>query len=263
MITYSELKAVMQANLDAEGSERYLDVQDYIPAINSAVSRAMTAISFMMAQRDNTEEAVRDLTYVRMFQTNSQGGVAISDPALLASLGHGIWNVLAVYAEPITVEPNPAILPLNPNQSVYRDDLSWSGSGQPVERVTLEEVPVLRTNRFMSGNETLADKPKRRTYAYYIVGNGSSNSYSSGTGEIRVLPQSQVNQKLVAIAYLANPIELDANNYLTAQIQFPQSMKRTLADWALQYIAWKQGDGTNLQMNAQKDAMELFQMTTN
>ncbi|MFO0190271.1 MAG: hypothetical protein ACK54F_03370 [Planctomycetia bacterium] len=263
MITYPELKTVMQANLDAEGSDRYLDVQDYVPAINSAVSRAMTAIGWSLAQRDGSEEALRDMTYVRMFQTNSQGGVAISDPALVASLGHGVWNVLAVYAEPETVEQNPAILPLPVDSSVYRDDVSWSGSGQPVERVTLEEVPVIRNNRFLSGNETLAANPKRRMYAYYIVGNASSSAYGSGMGELRVLPQSQTGQKLIAIAYLANPVELDANNYLTVQIPFPQSVKRTLADWALQYIAWKQGDGTNLQMNAQKDAAELFQLTTN
>lgn len=262
MITYSELKAVMQANLDAEGSERYLDVPDYVPAINSAVSRAMTAIGWAMANRDGSEEALRDLTYTRIFQTNSEGGVAISDPALLADLGHGIWNVLAVYARPETVEFQ-IITPVAPSASLYRNDLSWSGSGSPVERVTLEEVPVLRDNAFLSGNEVLADKPKRVTFAYYIVGNASSNSYGSGPGEIRVLPKSVTKKSLVAISYLANPTELTPTNYTTAQIEFPQSMKRTLADWALQYIAWKQGDGTNLQMNAQKDAQELFQLTVN
>jgi hypothetical protein len=69
----------------------------------------------------------------------------------------------------------------------------------------------------------------------------------------------------VAISYLSQPTELDANNYNlpTTFIEFPQSMKRTLANWALQYISWKQGDGTNLQMNAMKDAQELFQLTVN
>lgn len=264
MITYSELKAVMQANLDAEGSERYLDVPDYVPAINSAVSRAMTAIGWAMANRDGSEEALRDLTYTRIFQTNSEGGVAISDPALLADLGHGIWNVLAVYARPETVEFQ-IITPVAPSASLYRNDLSWSGSGSPVERVTLEEVPVLRDNAFLSGNEVLADKPKRVTFAYYVVGNAWSNGYSSGNGEIRVLPKSVTKKSLVAISYLANPTELTPDNYNlpTTRIEFPQSMKRTLADWALQYIAWKQGDGTNLQMNAQKDAQELFQLTVN
>jgi len=31
----------------------------------------------------------------------------------------------------------------------------------------------------------------------------------------------------------------------------------------LQYISWKQGDGTNLQANAMRDAQELFQLTVN
>jgi hypothetical protein len=129
--------------------------------------------------------------------------------------------------------------------------------------VTLEEVPVLRNNAFLSGNEVLASAPKRRTFAYYIVGNASSNNYNSGIGEIRVLPKSVTSKSLVAISYLSQPTELDANNYLNATIEFPQSMKRTLANWALQYISWKQGDGTNLQMNAMKDAQELFQLTVN
>jgi hypothetical protein len=263
MITYTELKEVMAANLDAEGSDRYLDVQDYVPAINSAISRAMTAVGWAMANRKGSEEALRDLTYVRIFQTNSEGGVAISNPAILNLLGHSIWNVLGVYAQPDTVPPDASPTAQQDNVSLYRPDVAWSGSGSPVERVTLEEVPVLRNNAFLSGNEVLASAPKRRTFAYYIVGNASSNNYNSGIGEIRVLPKSVTSNSLVAISYLSQPTELDANNYLNATIEFPQSMKRTLANWALQYISWKQGDGTNLQMNAMKDAQELFQLTVN
>lgn len=261
MITYTELKEVMAANLDAEGSDRYLDVQDYVPAMNSAISRAMTAVGWAMANRKGSEEALRDLTYVRIFQTNSEGGVAIS--SLVPALGHSIWNVLGVYAQPETVPSNASPTAQQDNVSLYRPDVAWSGSGSPVERVTLEEVPVLRNNAFLSGNEVLASAPKRRTFAYYIVGNASSNNYDSGIGEIRVLPKSVTSNSLVAISYLSQPTELDANNYPNATIEFPQSMKRTLANWALQYISWKQGDGTNLQMNAMKDAQELFQLTVN
>jgi len=262
MITYAELKEVMAANLDAEGSERYLDVQDYVPAINSAISRAMTAIGWSIANRKGSEEALRDLTYVRIFQTNSEGGVSIGDTATLLLLGHSIWNVLGVYAQPETVQQQTLIAAPN-YKSLYRKDLAWSGSGSPVERVTLEEVPVLRNNAFLSGNEVLASNPKRVTFAYYIVGDASSDGYPSSTGEIRVLPKSVTSKSLVAISYLAQPTELNANNYANAQIEFPQSMKRTLADWALQYISWKQGDGTNLQANAMRDAQELFQLTVN
>jgi hypothetical protein len=263
MITYAELKEVMAANLDAEGSERYLDVQDYVPAINSAISRAMTAIGWAIANRKGSEEALRDLTYVRIFQTNSEGGVAIS--SLAPALGHSIWNVLGVYAQPETVPPNALPNAQQDNVSLYRPDVAWSGSGSSVERVTLEEVPVLRNNAFLSGNEVLASNPKRVTFAYYIVGNASSTDYNSGIGEIRVLPKSVTKKSLVAISYLSQPTELDANNYNlpTTFIEFPQSMKRTLANWALQYISWKQGDGTNLQANAMRDAQELFQLTVN
>ncbi len=259
MITYNDMIATMAPNIDAEWSERYLPEQDYIPNINSAISKAMTAIGWAMANRDGSEEALRDSTFTRIFQTNSQGGVAISDPTLVAALGHGIWNVLAVYAEPLTVEP-PTLPPIPANVSKWRDDLSWSGSGSRVERITLEEVPMIRNNRFMLGNEVLAANTKRRSYSYYIVGNASTSGYASGGGEVRVLPQSITGAQLVAISYIAEPLELNVNNYLTAQIPLPQSFRRTLADWALGYMAIKQGDGTVLKTTVEQDAAQLFQM---
>lgn len=258
-ITYNDMVATMASNLDAEWTERYLPEQDYIPNINSAVSKAMTAIGWAMANRKGSEEALRDSTFTRIFQTNSQGGVAISDPVLVAGLGHGIWNVLAVYAEPFTVEA-PSLPPLPANVSKWRDDLSWSGSGKRVERVTLEEVPMIRDNSFMQGNEVLAANAKRRSYSYYIVGNASTSSYGSGTGELRVLPQSITSAKLIGISYIAEPIELNITNYLTAVLPLPQSFKRTLADWALGYMGIKIGDGSIMQQTIEQDAARLFQM---
>ncbi len=262
MITYQDLVTAMQANLDAEFSERYMPEQDYIPAINSAVSRAMTAIGWAMANRDGSEEALRENTYVRIFQTNSQGGVALSDPALVSALGHGVWNVLAVYAEPELVDPSGAPQSLNDNQSKYRDDQAFSGTGQRVERVTLEQVPMIRNNSFMTGNEVLAANPKRRSYSYYIIGNAGATGFNTGTGELRVLPKSITGAKLIAIAYMAEPVTLTAANYQTAQIPLPQSFLRTLADWGLSYISIKQGDGTNLKQTAEQDGMQLFAMAT-
>jgi hypothetical protein len=260
MITYTDMLATMAPNIDAEWSERYLPEQDYIPAINSAVSKAMTAIGWAMANRDGSEEALRDSTFTRIFQTNSQGGVAISDPTLVAALGHGMWNVLAVYAEPFTVEQQ-SIQPQPPYTSVWRDDLAWSGTGSRVERVTLEEVPLIRNNGFTLGNEVWAANPKRRSYSYYIVGNAATAGYPSGGGELRVLPQSITSSALIGISYIAEPIELTPANYLTAQLPLPQSFKRTLADWALGYIAIKQGDQTVLKTTIEQDASMLFQMT--
>ncbi len=251
MITGTDIWNTMQARLDAEGSERYLPDQDIIPAINSAIQRAMTAVGWALANRKGSEEQLSELTNIKIFQTNSEGGVNLDDP----SLGHGIWNVLGVYARPFTVEQNPPILPLPANQSQYRDSLSWSGSGDPVERVTLEEVPKIRTNIFRNGNEIMASNPNRVTFSYYIPGDASSTSYSSGGRELRILPKSVASTSLVAIAYLKTPSEVSD---LTDQVEFPRSFLLALADWSLQYISYKQGDTATLHVLASKDAAELF-----
>ena len=250
MITYAELNQLITEGTQDSFSDRYRP-SVRIGAINSAVRRATAALGWAMANRKGPEEALRELTYVRIFQTNSQGGINLAD----ATLGHPVWNVLGIYARPETVEAQ-TILPLDPAVSQYRADLSWSGSGSPVERVTLEEVPMIRTNMFRNGNEVLADNPKRVSFSYYIPGNAASTSYLSSAGsELRVLPQSQTGQKLIAMSYVAQPTEFVTQS---GSVQFPQSFKQALGEWALYYVAIPQGDTQTLMQSSEKDAMQLF-----
>jgi hypothetical protein len=250
MITYAELSAPLDVQLDDRTSQRYRPIVR-IGAMNSAVNRAASALGWAMANRKGPEEALRELTMMRIFQTNTQGGINLNDP----SLGHVIWNVLGVYARPEIVEPGAVVNPLDPGVSQYRPDLSFSGTGPPVERVTLEEVPMIRRNFLRNGNEILAGNPKRVTYAYYIIGDASSTGYSSGTSELRVLPQSQTSAQFIAMSYVKQP---SAFVDTTSSVEFPQSFKQTLADWTLQYLAGPQGDGTSLYSTSEKDAAQLF-----
>lgn len=261
MISYTEFEGPILASLDAEDSQRYLPDQDIIPALNAAFERANTAIRWALANRQSSEEALRELTYTRIFQTNSEGGVSLD--AVTPSLGHNIWNILAVYAEPITVESNPQPTPGADSQSLYRADLSWSGSGKPVERISVEEVARRRDSAFLRGNEVLAGNPKRRSFAYYIPGVASSDVYDSGVGEIRVIPQSITSKALIGITYLAEPTKFTSANYTTASIEYPKSMLRMLVGWTLEYLSYKQGDGTTLNSLASKDAQMLFGTTVN
>jgi len=249
MITYAELSTLLDVQLDDRISQRYRPLVR-IDAMNSAVNRATSALGWAMANRKGPEEALRELTLMRIFQTNSQGGINLNDP----SLGHVVWNVLGVYAQPEVVG-SASILPLDPNLSAYRDDLAFSGSGQPVERVTLEEVPMIRNNFLRNGNEIMASNPNRITFSYYIIGDASSTGYASGGSELRVLPQSQTGRKLIAMSYVKQPsLFVDT----TSTVEFPQSFKQTLADWTLQYLAGPQGDGTTLYGTSQQDAAQLF-----
>lgn len=254
MITYAELSDIISQGTQDSFSERYRP-SIRIGAMNAAVERATAALGWAMANRKGPEEALRELTRLRVFQTNSQGGINLNDP----TLGHSVFNVLGVYARPVLVTPGVInAIPLNESQ--YRPDLAFSGTGDPVERVTLEDVPMIRKNFLRNGNEVYAGNPNKVTFSYYIIGDASSTGYGSGSSELRVLPQSATGRSFIAMAYVQQPSRFVTN---TSTVEFPQFMLRTLGEWALAYITTPQGDGNTLMASAEKDAAQLFSFTAN
>lgn len=254
MITYAELSELISHGTQDSFSDRYRPAIR-IGAMNAAVDRACTAMRHAMANRSVPEEALREITKTRIFQTNSQGGVNLNDP----TLGHDIWSVLAVYARPITV-PDGTISGIPDYESQYRPDLTFSGTQSPVERITLEEVPLRRNNTLLNGNEVLAALPKRATFAYYIIGDASSTGYASAASELRVIPQSITGRKLIGISYAMRPSRFVDT---TSTVEFPKSMLRVLGDWALESITIPQGDGNTIHGSAAQDAALLFGFMTN
>lgn len=252
MISYAELSAAISQATQDSFSDRYRPSQR-IASINAAVERATSALGWAMANNKGPEEALRELTLLRVFQTNSQGGINLNDP----TLGHTIWNVLGVYARPELVTGG-VIDATPPNQSKYRPDLSFSGTGSPVERVTLEEIPIIRNSIVRNGNEVFASNPKRVTFAYYIIGDASSSGYASGSSELRVIPKSQTGRTFIAMSYLKQPTRMVDENSV---VEFPQFMLRPLAEWTLSYLVVAQGDGTTMYSTAEKDAAQLFGFT--
>ena len=248
-ITYAELNGPLSVKLDDQFSDRYRPTVR-VEAFNTAIRKATAALGWAMANRKGPEEALRELTMLRVFQTNSQGGVSLGDP----TLGHSIWNVLGVYARPLTVQP-ATILPLDPAVSQYRDDLAFSGTGDPVERVTVEEVPMIRTNFLRNGNEILAGNTNRVTFSYYIIGEASSTGFITGGQELRVLPQSATSQQLIAISYLKKPQEFTGPSGTT---DFPQSFIQTLVEWAANTIVGPQDGSPPMYQATEKDAAQLF-----
>lgn len=253
-IAFAELNAIISQGTQDSFSDRYRP-SIRIGACNAAVERATSALGWAMANRKGPEEALRELTRIRIFQTNSQGGINLNDP----TLGHAIFNVLGVYARPILVTPG-TVNAISANESAYRPDLAFSGTGDPVERVTLEEIGLIRKNPLRSGNEILASNPKRVTFAYYIDGDASSTGYASGSSELRVIPQSVTGRNFIAMTYVQQPSRFVDS---TSTVEFPQFMLRTLGEWALAYVTTPQGDGNTLMGSAEKDATQLFNFTTN
>jgi len=266
MITIPELDQYVDANTDSEGSQRYLFDQDKIPNYNSAVSRAITACNWMMANRKGAEEALSELQETRIVQTNFWGGLTLDSLWTNATTPspYKVWSVLGFYAEP-DMAPNVPQVPLSPPSKSYilltQIYLPGGANERPVQRMTMEQVAVARDNSFMSGNEVLANS-EMRTYGYYIMGNRTQNDgLIVGNREVVFTPRSRFanGAKYIAMSFLREPQPIVDE---TSIIEFPTSMARTLASWALEYMAIKQGDMTTLHSTTEQDANQLFQFST-
>lgn len=265
MIPYQQLADLILSGVgvDAEGSGRYRPDNDIIPAINSAVSRSVYAGNYMLANRKESEMMMSELQETRIIQSNSLGGVALDGiiTSALVPYDKQIWTVLGFIAEPATNIPGVVLGPTE--STILRTDLAYRPGGEnerPVKRVTIEQVARLRNDMEMPGNEVLAGGPMRE-YAYCMVGDRTdSDSVISGSREVILLPNSISSRKLFAMSYLRMPQQISTT---TESIDMPLSSLRILADWALEYLSWKQGDGTTLNIVSSKDAAQLFNMTAN
>ena len=227
-----DLRTAMAAVLGTAGTQRYLDDQHYIPAIQAAQRRFNGLVGSVFAENKGSEEMFRDITEVRVFQTNELGGITL----LASQLGHKVWSIAGVYPEPTTT-PNSDIAPIPPNLSQWRQDLTMQKPGKyGCERMTLEQAAIAQDNQYMSGNETLAAGP-RRSYGYYIM-NRTSDSWLPGDVEFVVTPESICGRKLMVVAYLKG---VDPIVSLAETIPYPESAFQILRDLALNEISIRQG----------------------
>lgn len=281
-ITAQQVYDSARPMVDAEGSQRYLPDQDWLPSINAAYQRALTAYRWQLANKSLSEEALAELLVDLLFRTNGIGVIDLNlsrsatNPATVNSLK--CWSVIAVYAEPqiaglLPSVPPPAFPePANGSLSYY-----WDGGSSrpreskfPVQRMTREQLAVASTNRYMAGSEALAldssgSPSKMRTYGYYIAGDQQSinDNLPGDQPSISLLmkPSALSVNKWFWVSYLRTPNALTAfTGTNTGTLSLPVSMLRIIADWTLEYLAMKQ-DGVPLKTTAQEDAAILFQMS--
>lgn len=242
-ILASDLVRSGATQLAAVGTQRYTNDEDYIPAINAASRRFEAYMGGFLAEKKGSEEAFRELTRTVIFQTNLFGGIFLDDPANPEPM----WTLLALYAEPTLVQPNPAMPLLGPSVSAYRGDLTFAGSAYPVERITVEEL-AFRTRSLKKGSERLANT-NAHGYAYYWVGDRSSTPPygqvwpTNGQPEVIVIPVSLTKQKLVGVTYLRTAPTI---TNLGQSLPYPPSMFQLLRGLMLNEMSTKQGDGTTL-----------------
>jgi len=117
MIPVQDIVNRVASMLDAEGSDRYLFDQDYRPAINSAKDWVLAVFKKIFSEKAISEESLRELVVIRVFQTSSFSRIALEQP----TLGDEIWSILSVNPKAVTY-PNDTILPsTNTYDSFFRN----------------------------------------------------------------------------------------------------------------------------------------------
>jgi len=236
--------------LDAEGSDRYLFDQDFKHAINSAVEWLVAVFNSAFADNKLSEEDLRDLTRVKVFQANDFSRVKFDSD----EVGEKLWTILAILTE-ITVYPPqaPPVL-ADPTKSVYHNYLTFVTSDEAAKRLSAEEWYENKKNIFKSGNNVVSNGFKK--YAYLNFFDYSSTQYLE-TGELEIRPD--VSSKFVAISYLKYPDPITA---ITDEVEFPSTLTDILVQKTANYISIKQGDGTSLYSVTETDVSRLISIMT-
>lgn len=233
--------------LDAEGSDRYLFDQDYKPNINAAIKWMVSVFNAAFGAKKLTEESLKEITYTKVWQANAKSRVSFN----AADVGHSLWTILAVMPEPtVTPETAPGTL-ADANKSVYMSALSFVESDYSCERLTIEEWSKNKKNIFESGNTILTNGLK--SYAYLDFMDFSSSGYvPKEKQEITIRPD--VASKFVAMSYIKIPKTID---YISQDIEFPDSLTDLIFQKTLQFMSYKQGDGTSLYSVTDRDITKL------
>jgi hypothetical protein len=239
----------MRFALDAEGADHYDDNLDIIPAINASMKWLNNLITMAFGQKKIGEEIFQDISTARVFQTSKDSRISFAvfpDP---------VWTILAVMPLPTTDDTGQAFTPpVDPKFSALRNDLYHVSSSNDAKRLTVEEWTINRGNPFEAGYEGDAVCEELKEYAYTAPINYSPLGTDTIEREIEVRPA--LNQGLVTVIYAKQPTPIVS---LADFIEFPDTAFQTLFNKALQYISYKQGDGTNLNSITNQDIQLLAQ----
>lgn len=222
----------IRAALDAEGSDRYRDDRDIIPAINFAIKFLTSIINRALGQNKISEEAFEELIYTRIFQANVYSRVYFNP----VTLGHSLWSILGVYPKPVVIPTSvvPSVLG-DAADSIYITTASFNYSNYSAKRLTAEQWNLGRQNPFVAGN-VIVTCTDLIEYAYRTYMNSTSSGYTPDvTREIEIRPS--VGGEFVGIEYLKVPTVITA---IGNSIEFPSSMENLLVEKALHFISIKE-----------------------
>jgi len=250
MIPVQAVVDLMKAEIDSEGSERYLFDQDFKPAINSAIDWLVFVFNRAFENNKFSGEHLNDLIRTRLWVANNFSRIQY-DPAVV---GDGFWSYLGIHPEP-EVYPVGSLPPAIPNDytSLFVPTVSFVNSKYNANLMTLEKWNENSDNVFEAGNNVLTQSGLK-SYAYKTTVDYSSTSYTQAK-EIEIRPA--VPGQFVAVTYLKTP---DNVNLITDDIEFPDAITTLIVRKSLNFIATKQGDNTTLFAITENDVNSLLKL---
>lgn len=238
--------------LDAEGSDRYIFDEDYRPGIHYGINMATRVLDILFAEKKYSPEALVELTRTRVWQTDAYSRFTFN-PADLS--GEEMWTLFTVHPK-AKCKPQGPILILADDVSKVRTDLLYIGSDESAARMTYEQSALDNNNPYSPGNPYITNKLKM--YSVLDASNYTSTPYNTpGTYAYEVRPA--VPKELIGVRYLIRPT---LPNLITDSIQFRPQATQLIVDFMLQWISWKQGDGTTLYSVSERDKQQVFQTFT-
>lgn len=236
--------------LDAEDSDHYSDTLDIIPAINAAVKWSVGIINIALGEKKISEESLSDISIARVMQTSKDSRIEIE------TIPDEVWTILAIYPLPTTDSTGNAAVPQpDLKASVHRSDLYHVSSNYDAKRLTAEQWNINRNNPFAAGNIVQSDDcPELLDYAYLNPIKYFKETGATSVKDIEIRPY--IVNGLVTVVYAKKPDEISD---LGDSIELPSSLFQIIFNKSLAYIAYKQGDGTNLDSISKDDINQLIQ----
>lgn len=235
--------------LDAEGADHYEDSRDIIPAINSAVNWMISVINSTLGHKKIGEEVFRELKVSEVHWTSKDSRIS------MRNFQFEPWTILAVYPKVVTGATGAAavVTPLDSDESIRRTDLYHQSSDFSSKRLTIEEWATNKNNPFEAGYDGAILCDGVTNYAYLDPLHYAQADGIPTGAEIEVRPS--VANENVTVFYVKKPTAITD---ITDVIEFPDTVFSLIFNKALNYIAYKQGDGTNAYAVSSQDISLLI-----
>lgn len=240
----------IKSALDAEGSGRYTFNEDFRPSAHYSIEMVTRILDMLFADEKFAPEALVELTKTRVWQTDAYSRFTFNPADLPAN--EEMWTLITVHPK-AKCKPQGPITILPDDVSKVRLDLLYLDSDESAARRTFEQASINRKNPYSPGNDLITNK--LRTYAVMDASDYASTNYNTpGIYAYQVIPD--VPKELIGVRYLKRPT---LPNLITDSIEFRPQATTLLVDFCLQWIAWKQGDGTTLYKVTAEDQQKVLQ----